>query len=282
MTINDALKQGNSILLYAEVDTPALDCTLLLAESLGITKERLYASLHDEIDEHSFGRYRELLDKRCSGYPVSYILKRKEFYGLEFFVDERVLVPRPDTETVVETVAGLVEQGEMVRSLLDVCTGSGCIAITLKKLLPFLEATGADISPCALEVLAINAARILGSRMPAVVSDLLSGIEGTFDCIVANPPYLTESEARDMKKIGWPEPPVALAGGKTGAELTLRLVVQAKRNLNRPGWLVLESSPAHMETLAASMAAEGYCGVFVKKDLRGLERVIAGRLDRHG
>ncbi len=277
MTIHEALREGNSILLYAEAETPALDCTILLAESLGITKERLYASLGDEIDPESYERFRGLVDKRCSGYPVSYITHRKEFYGLDFYVDERVLVPRPDTETIVDQIIGLYRDGDSSVSVLDACTGTGCIAISVKKNLPSLDVRACDISPEALEVFAMNSRSILGYELPACVSDLLESVTSSFDCIVSNPPYIPSGETRDMKKIGWPEPALALDGGDTGTEITERLIVEAKGRLNPGGTLVIESDPGLMEKLARALEREGYSDIRVNKDLGCRDRVISGR-----
>jgi release factor glutamine methyltransferase len=278
MTIHDALREGNSILLYAEVETPALDGTILLAESLGISKETLFASLKENIDGLSYDTYRTYIDRRCAGYPVSYIIRRKEFYGIEFFVDERVLVPRPDTETLVDEVIALANEAESTGSLIDVCTGSGCIAITLKKELPHLDVRATDVSAKALEVFAINSRNILGYEIDAKASDLLDAVESSFDYIVSNPPYIPASEVRDMKRIGWPEPSMALDGGISGREVTERLIVQSARRLNRGGRLLIESDPAHMERLSCVFAREGFADVRVRKDLGGRDRVISGKM----
>jgi release factor glutamine methyltransferase len=276
MTIQEALREGNSILLYAEVETPTLDGTILLAESLGITKERLYASLADEIDPGSYDRFRELVDKRCAGYPVSYITKRKEFFGLMYYVDERVLVPRPDTETLVEEVLSLAGARDLPLSLADVCTGSGCIAITLKKNMPALDVVACDISGDALDVFALNSRNILGYALSVEKSDLLESVERTFDYIVSNPPYMLSREVRDMKKIGWPEPALALDGGESGVEITERLIRQSAGKLNRGGRLFIESDPGLMERLSRVMENEGFEGIAIHKDLAGLDRVISG------
>jgi release factor glutamine methyltransferase len=278
MTLNDSLKEGYSVLFYAETETPSLDATILLAESLGITKERLFASLSDEIDEQSYRSYRKLLDRRCSGYPVSYIIGRKEFYGLEFKVDERVLAPRPDTEALVEAVLEIVNEEKRLNRIIDVCTGSGCVAIALKHTNRSLTVSASDISVEALEVCKINSVRLLGCGLESFISDLLGDIEGTYDIIVSNPPYLTEKEVTDMKKIGWPEPSLALLGGTDGTAITDRLINEAKGKLSKGGWIVIESAPHHMEKLRADLSSAGYENIRIWRDLGARERVIAGKM----
>jgi release factor glutamine methyltransferase len=278
MTINDALIEGFSILFYAEVATPNLDNTILLSDALGMTKERLYANLSDQVGDDAYRRYRESLDKRCSGNPVSYIIGRKEFYGIEFYVDERVLVPRPDTETLVETTAGLIGIRQDNCKVIDVCTGSGCVALTLKTMMPSLDICASDISARALEVFRINSRRILGYEMQSYESDLFDGIAESFDIIVSNPPYLADKEVGDMKKTGWPEPSLALRGGASGRDVTEKLISRAKEKLLKGGWLILESAPGYMDALQGFMKSKGYAGIFVGKDLGSFDRVIAGKM----
>jgi release factor glutamine methyltransferase len=300
MTIQSALKEGQSILFYAEVDTPMLDSTVLLAEVLGITREILFASLTDQIDDKTF-----------------------HTYSLEFYVDERVLVPRPDTEILVDVVLSLLDRypGTMTTShkttigtqrmlnttlgkqqlglnrklsttlekqqlglnrklstLHDACTGSGCIAISLKSIKPGLTITASDLYPGAGEVFRINSRNILDSEIPFYCSDLLHDITGRFDIVTANPPYLSDKEVDDMKKIGWPEPAAALRGGPAGISVSELLIREAPEKINPGGFLVMESSPVHMNELRRIMAASGFTDVFVEKDLGARDRVIIGRI----
>jgi len=277
MTIQSALREGYSILFYAEVETPLLDCTVLLAEALEITRETLFASLFECIDKESFTLYKNFIDKRCRGIPVSYIRKRKEFYGLEFYVDERVLVPRPDTETVVDTMLSLVDKNPEIHTIHDACTGSGCIAISLKYNRPELIISASDISPGAEEVFFRNARNILGEQIPFYCSDLLQHVDGCFDSIVANPPYLSDKEVDDMKKIGWPEPGLALRGGPSGVSTSHLLIQEALEKIRPGGFLVLESCPSNMKNLVTIMDNCGFTGIFIQKDLGARDRVILGR-----
>jgi release factor glutamine methyltransferase len=223
-------------------------------------------------------RYRGLLDRRCAGTPVSYILRRKEFYGLDFYVDERVLVPRPDTEVLVEKVLRLVQSDPRLRRVHDACTGSGCVGISVKSASPDLEVSASDISLEALEVAAMNARRILGGELATFRSDLLEAVPGPFDVIAGNPPYLRDAEVKDMQALGWPEPELALKGGADGTRLLARLIRSAPRRLAPGGWLLLEAAPPQFNRLHALMDQAGFHTIDIEKDLAGNNRVIAGRL----
>ena len=281
MTARSLLTQGYDTLFYAEVQTPFLDAVVLLAHAMEATKEKLLASLPDELPPEVESRFRSFLDLRCTGVPVSYIRRVKEFYGLDFYVDERVLVPRPDTEVLVEKVLQCIHADPRLRRVHDVCTGSGCIGIAVKRTEPDLEVSASDISAAALEVAAVNAERLLGGTLPAFHSDLLESVPGSFDLIASNPPYLRDDEVADLRKLGWREPELALAGGRDGTALAERLIRAAPARLTTGGWLVLEAAPLQITKLFALMDQAGFHTIDVEKDLAGSSRVIAGRLDLH-
>lgn len=281
MTIRALLTRGYDTLFFAEVQTPLLDAVVLLAHATGSTKEKLLASLPEEVPPGVDERFREFLDLRCSGVPVSYIRRAKEFYGLDFYVDERVLVPRPDTEVLVEKVLQLTKSDPRLRRIHDSCTGSGCVGICVKNARAELDVSASDISPEALEVAALNADRLLGAALPSFQSDLLSDVPGSFDVIASNPPYLRDDEVSDLMKLGWREPALALAGGRDGTVLAERLIRSAPARLAPGGWLVLEAAPAQFNKLFALMDQAGFSSIDVEKDLAGSSRVIAGRLPAH-
>jgi release factor glutamine methyltransferase len=278
MTVGGALNQGKERLFYAEVDTPLLDATLLLSEALETSKERLLASLPDPLDPDHWQRYCGLLDLRCSGQPVSYIRRKKEFFSLEYYVDTRVLVPRPDTEVLVEEALRLLEADPLIQRVQDACTGSGCVAIAVKHSFPTVEVSASDISREALQVAAENARRILpNERIRLRRSDLLARVPGRYDLITANPPYLTDGEVEDMKKIGWPEPALALRGGVDGTDLLRLLIRQAPRKLRPGGALLLEAAPAQMNLLSRELHEQGFGEIALIPDLAGRNRVIRAR-----
>jgi len=279
MTVRTLLRRGYDTLFLAEVDTPLLDALLLLAFALNTTKEKVLASLPEEVSPEAEAEYSSLLDRRGAGTPVSYIRRIKEFYGLEFYVDERVLVPRPDTEALVEKAIDVVRADPRLRRVHDACAGSGCIGIALQTALPALEVSASDLSEDALDVLGLNTEKLLGRRMQYFVSDLLEGVPGPFDVITANPPYLRDDEVEDMRKLNWPEPEVARRGGRDGTTVAGRLIRDAPGKLVPSGWLILEAAPHQFNKLYALMDQAGFHSIDVVKDMAGRDRVLAGRLD---
>jgi release factor glutamine methyltransferase len=295
MTFREALSFGKELLASRSIETPLLDATVLLSEAANISKEKIYASLPDHLDAHTEEVYRKLLDRRLEGYPVSYIRRKKEFYSRTFYVDERVLVPRPDTEIIVDAALEIVaakqdeggdREGEPV-SLLDLGTGSGCIALTLaaecreRGLKARISAS--DVSPSAGEVFRINAENLAlelpPDPVPFISSDLFDRIEGSFDVVVSNPPYLTEEEVRGMEAAGWPEPSLALAGGPEGLDVLGRIVGGGMDYLVRNGYLLLEAHHAQMPRIEGIMRDAGYVDIRRLPDLADRERVIVGRRD---
>ena len=298
MTVQEALREGYSILKRARVKTPFLDATVLLSEACSCSKEQLYGGIledlnhraHSAANASAYEVYSNFLKLRCSGLPVSYIRQKKEFFSLEFRVDDRVFVPRPDTECLIEVALELVERvisdradaqetlADRPVAVHDVCSGSGCIAITLKHENPSLMITASDLSEAAGELFEINSRLILGEALPFSVSDLFDDVAGPFDMIVSNPPYLRTELVRSMSKSGWPEPLMALDGGAEGTELPIKLIRDAAAKLRRPGYLALEADPNQMECLSAVMRDHNYDVRSIAKDLAGRDRVISGRM----
>jgi len=277
VTIRQALGEAYGILTAGGVETPVLDATVLLSHALGVTKERLLADLPEAVDGEGYAAFRRFLDLRLRGIPVSYIRRRKEFYGLEFLVDERVLVPRPETETLVEAAIELAAAEPGAVTLHDACTGSGCVAIACAYALPELGVSVSDISPEALEVCAANSRAILGRELPAARSDLLAGVAGRFDIITANPPYLADEEMAMMRVRRWPEPELALAGGPDGTAVARRLAAEAREHLSPGGRLLVEIGPKQAGAIWEELEGRGYEGIRVFRDLAGSDRVIAAR-----
>ena len=277
-TLRALLARGREVLVAAEVDTPMLDAAVLLADAMGATKERLIASLPDEAGEDVARRYAALLDERRAGRPVSYIRRRKEFWGHEFHVDEAVLVPRPHTETLVDRALFLARADAGLVHIHDACTGCGCVAIALAAELPGRVVTASDVSSTAERVFELNCSRLLGRQIPFFHSDLLAETPGPYDLITANPPYLTDREADDLAEIGWPEPDLALRGGPDGTTVAARLIREAAGRVRSRGWLCLEAAPQQFNHLAALLDQAGFGTVEIQQDLAGANRVISGRL----
>ena len=285
MTVGTALLQGAALLEDAVIAAPRLTSEVLLLHALschtGRVDERswLYAHSGDEITEVAwlhFGRY---LHERLKGVPTQYITGRQEFYGREFRVTRDVLIPRPETEHVVETV---LANGRGARRVLDAGTGSGAIAVTLR-LETDAEVWASDISPKALAVARGNAVK-LGAAVRFVAGDLLAPFrDASFDLIVSNPPYVPFKEREGLQReVRDHEPEVALfAGsdstGRDGFEIYERLLTDAARVLRPGGWIVLELGYASLQRVR-EMLDPSWCGELVTEDLAGIPRVIAARL----
>jgi len=244
---------------------------------LGCGRAFLYAHPERPLTEDEHQRYNNALAQRASGIPAQYITGHQEFWGLDLIVSPAVLIPRPETEHVVETVLALAKPFATPR-IVDVGTGSGAIALALAKELPDAEIHAVDVSEAALEVARANAARHqLDSRIIFHQGDLLAGFDGnSFDFVVSNPPYVGESEEDEVQlEVRKFEPRGAVFAGPTGLEVIERLVPQAEHGLRHGGWLVMEMSG----TIAGGVREllGGWRDVKVIKDLQGIERVAAAR-----
>lgn len=275
MTFREALAEGSNLLAASADDTPYLDALVLLCDAAGVTKERLYGLLADPVPTAYAERFHRSIERRVAGVPVAYLIRRKEFYGREFYVDERVLIPRADTETLVEAALEAVERDAAIRRVHDLGTGSGCIALTLKAERPDLEVSASDASSEACEVFAINAGR-LGFDVILYETPFFEGLRGPFDMVVSNPPYLTDSEADGMKAAGWPEPQEALRSGSGGLDHIAQVIDESVHFMRTGGRIVLEASPTQMPKIRELLHEAGYGAIATSTDLAGRERVVSG------
>lgn len=283
MTVAAAFRTGAAALAGAPTDTPALESAVLLADALGVSKERLFARMAEPVGARGMASFRRAIDLRRRAVPVAYIRGAKEFYGHTFSVDRRVLIPRPDTECLVEAALAVIDADPSVRRVHDVGTGSGCIAIALQSARPALTVSVSDRDAGCLAVCRLNQRRLLGrERMHAWTADLLAGISGPFDLIVANPPYLAAADCARMAGRGWPEPIGALRGGRRGDEVTLRLIAQAGGRLRPGGYLLLETAGQHVAALHTALAGAGFADAVVHRDLAGRPRVMGARAALRG
>ena len=274
MTIQTALVQGTKLLEEGRIGAPRLTAEVLLACALRRERAYLYAHPEEELREVAWIHYGRYLHERLNGKPTQYITGRQEFYGREFRVTRDVLIPRPETEHLVEAALTRIRAGDVV---LDIGTGSGAIAVTLA-----LE-TGArvlatDISLAALCVARSNAQR-LSARVAFVACDLAACIaDRTIDVLVSNPPYVPASDQASIQREvrDW-EPHVALFAGPTGLAIYERLIVEARRVLRPGGWLLLELGYNSVEPVRA-MLQSGWGELTVAQDLAGLPRLLAARL----
>jgi release factor glutamine methyltransferase len=284
MTVREALTRAQARLdaspFLAGHTTARLDASLLLASALGYgddARSRLLSNYNHSLDSRQLDRFEALLDERCGGKPVAYILGYREFYGHRFSVDARVLIPRPDTEILVEAALGALPDDGSPRRVHDLCTGSGAVAVSLAAARPSWEVSASDISPDALAVARSNSRDILGRDLDFFVSDLELALSGDFDLIVANPPYVPSSETDCLLAQGWGEPRLALDGGPDGLEPYRRLVPGVFRYLREGALFFMESDPSQAAEIRSLFRAADYQDIISIDDLAGLARVTGGR-----
>jgi release factor glutamine methyltransferase len=286
MTLIHILKDAESKLDASGIETARLDAEVLLAWTLGTDRASLYGMREAAISEEDRARFEEAIDRRAERCPVAYITGVKEFWSLPIAVTPDVLIPRPETETVVEEALRLAGDRSRELAILDLCTGSGCIAAALAAELPRARITVADSSRAALDVARRNLA-FAGSRMTFFAGDLFGALPHPgqlppFDLITANPPYIADGEyARLPRDIAGFEPRAALAGGENGLDFVERIIEDAPRFLVPGGFLVMEmgQGQAHACTSMA-LGTEQYDTLRTAKDLAGIERVLIARRSR--
>jgi release factor glutamine methyltransferase len=272
MTVRTALAQGTQLLDDGGIAVPRLTAEVLLGHAMRVERVYLFAHPEQELAEVQWLHYGRYLHERLKGKPTQYITKQQEFYGRAFRVTPDVLIPRPETEHVVE-MALQATQG--ARRVLDIGTGSGALAATLQLEL-HVETWATDISPASARVAAENAMRLC-AQVTVVVCDVMSAIaEASMDLIVSNPPYvpLTQREGlqREVRDF---EPHLALFGGETGFEIYDRIIADAPRVLREDGWLIMELGFGCLDHVEQRLA--GWRDLRVTPDLAGIPRVIGAR-----
>jgi release factor glutamine methyltransferase len=275
VTIQTALLQGTEILSAALIPAPRLTAEVLLAHAMRRDRVYLFAHPEQELREVEWIHYGRYLHERTGGKPTQYITKRQEFYGREFRVTGDVLIPRPETEHVVEAALRLIRAQSSMRRVLDIGAGSGAIAASIA-LEANLRVTATEISPTAAVVAARNAEE-LGAAVDLAICDLISAIaSGSMDLIVSNPPYvpLSQRESLQREVRDW-EPDVALFGGERGFDIYDRIVAEAPRVLRAAGWLILELGFACEPHVSGLLA--GWRNARIEPDLAGIPRVIVAQ-----
>ncbi len=300
MTVREAQTRAVGVLMEAaktgkaDFTSPALDSAVLLAHFMGTTRSHLMAHPESDIGGAE-SRFFAAIERRARGLPVSYLTGLREFWGLEFLVNEDVLIPKPDTETLVERAVAIldgVQSGNHVPvSVIDVCTGSGCIAVALKRDFPDMDMTATDISVEALEVARNNASRLLGDphgNVPIrfVQGDLRAGLPPPasrvsppdgYDLIVSNPPYVPTDVARGLLEDGRGEPLLALDGGVDGLDLVRALIDEGIDALIPGGRILIETGEYNARAAADHLSLRGFVDIVIHRDLAGLDRVIEGK-----
>lgn len=284
MNLKDALNWGTSFLKLAGVDDAIVDAGIILCYIINRDRAFLYAHSEYDLNENELEIYQGLVKKRSEGVPVQHITGRQEFMSLDFKVTPDTLIPRHDTEVLVETVMSCVQDYygnyNSVIQILDMGTGSGCIAISLAYYIKNCHITAADTSEKALEVAQLNAVNTaVNEKITFVRSNLFeSVIRKDYDIIVSNPPYIPPHEiARLQREVRDNEPYIALYGGEDGLDFYRNISHQASSFMKTGGILAFEVGYNQAEAVFEIMSKD-YEDIYVKKDLSGIERVIVGRL----
>lgn len=278
MTFREALNWGKEKLQHAGIPEYDLDAWLLLEHVSGLSRAMYFVRDREEMEESCREQYEEAIRKRESRVPLQHITGVQEFMGYEFHVNEHVLIPRQDTEILVEE-ADRAADDTGAKRILDVCTGSGCILLSLLKMNENRTGTGSDLSEPALKMAEENRRllEIPEERAAFVQSDLFERIEGTYDMIVSNPPYIRTEEIRKLQEeVRLHDPYGALDGKEDGLYFYRRIISEAGGYFEHQGTLLFEIGYDQAEDVKRLMEETGYSQIYVKKDLAGLDRVVGG------
>ena len=258
------------------LETPRLDAELLVAHALGLSRVQLYMQSDRPLVPDELAAIRALIKRRQGGESVAYLVGKKEFWGLDFVVDARVLVPRPDTETLIEEARERLAGVDAPR-VADVGTGSGAIALTLAKLFPAGAVFASDVSPAALDVARANGER-LGLAVTFAEGDLAAPLaaHAPFSLLAANLPYISSGDLAALPPEVRAEPILALDGGPDGLALVRRLVAAAPALLAAGGVLALEIGAGQAAATAELLSGAGFSDVRTRRDLGGVDRVVSG------
>ncbi|MBP1753613.1 MAG: hypothetical protein H6Q59_11 [Firmicutes bacterium] len=272
-TLKQLLQTGRELLKQQGIADANVDAWYLLTHVFGLTRTDLLLKGDMQADEGKSNLYMELIKRRSNHVPLQHITGSQEFMGLEFYVNEDVLVPRQDTEILVSEVLKICEQ----KSVLDMCTGSGCIIISLALLGNLTEAVGVDLSEKALTVAAKNVDKHK-AQVKLIQSDLFSEVEGSFDILVSNPPYIPSGDIPElMPEVKDFEPMLALDGSEDGLAFYRRISKRSKNHLKQGGLIFYEIGHNQGEAVKRILETEGFTDVTIKKDLSGLDRVVSAR-----
>ena len=274
MTIHDVLKLNITKLKEHNIEEPILKAKILLAFVLCKTKEYLLINQNEEINKDIIKIYETNIEKIINGFPIQYITNKKEFMGLDFFVNESVLIPRNDTEILVEESLNIIKKHNM-HEILDLCTGSGAIAVSIAKNIENAKIIATDISEEALKIAEKNAMQNeVSKRILFKKSDMFNDIDCLFDLVISNPPYIEEKTIKKLSNEVQKEPQIALNGGKDGLKFYRIIANNAKKVLRKNGYLLLEIGYNQKNAVIKLLDNSKYKNIYSKKDLEGNDRII--------
>ncbi len=281
-TVQRILQWTADFLQQKEVESPRLEAELLLAHARNCQRIRLYTDFETPLADDERARMRDFVKRRAGREPLAYITGRKEFYGRDFAVGSGVLVPRPETETLIDVCLEHIPKHQVVK-VCEVGFGSGCIAVTLAKQCSGVSVSATDVSRHAMNFATENVgSHDVGQQVTLSAGDGFSPLPdemaGQFDGIVSNPPYIREDEMATLSpEVAVHEPLEALVSGADGLVLVRRLIVEALHWLTDDGWMVLEVDPAQCETVAGLFKTAGFLKTTIHRDLSGNDRVVSAK-----
>lgn len=276
MTFKQALDKGIRLLEAEKIPDAKLDAWYLLSYVSELSKAEYFLKQNESVDNLILYKYKDVLLKRAMHTPLQYITGEQEFMGISFWVNENVLIPRQDTETLVEEALKVIPSGSHV---LDLCTGSGCVIISLAMLGQGLTGIGVDISEDALAVARENGNRLVGSKVDFVLGNLWQQVTGKFNAIVSNPPYIKTEVIEELaSEVKDHEPRIALDGTEDGLFFYKQIVGQAKDYLIDNGWLLVEIGYDQGADVYSLFTGAGFKDVEIVKDLAGNDRVVKGHV----
>ena len=277
MNIKEAIIFGTKYLDENNISDSKLKCRILLSNILNISKEYLLIHDNEKLDLKKEMKYKEYLVRLANNEPIQYIIKKQEFMKMNFYVDENVLIPQPDTEILVEEVIDKFKKNKEKLKILDLCTGSGCIGISIAKYIKMAQVFVSDISKEALKIAKLNA-KENEVKINFIESDLFENIEDyDFDIIVSNPPYIETKTIETLDKEVKKEPIIALDGGKDGLDFYRKIILNVRKFLKEDGVLALEIGYNQKEEVIKLLEKQNYKEIYCKKDLAGNDRVIVCR-----
>jgi release factor glutamine methyltransferase len=273
MTVLEVLQATTAYFKKRDLESPRLNAEHLLAHVLGRKRIELYLEFERDLAEAELAPLRELVKRRAQGEPLQHLLGTVEFCGLTFLCDKRAMIPRPETEQLVEVLKSEIRNPKS--EIMDVGTGSGVIALCLAAEFPGAQILAVDISNDALALAQENAARLnLAERVRFLKSNLLENVEGVFDVIVANLPYVSTQERHTLSREVLHDPEVAVFASTRGDELVRKLIAQAPSRLRPGGMLALEIGMGQSDALLSTLAAKNFRDIYSKNDYSGVTRFL--------
>lgn len=277
MNIKEIIEKANKILIENNISESNLKAKIILANILNIDKSYLTINYEKDLSQEIENVFFQKINMLIENEPVQYITNNQEFYGYNFYVDKNVLIPQPDTEVLVEEIINLAKKQEKNLKILDLCTGSGAIAVSIYKNLENVEISASDISKPALEVANMNFQKN-ECKINLIESNLFENINDKFDIIVSNPPYIETEIIKTLSEEVKKEPILALDGGEDGLDFYRKIIEDAKEYLNENGYLAFEIGYNQKDVVEKILRDGGYRNIYSRKDLSGNDRIVVGQI----